>query len=587
MYKILESIQGPEDIKKLNLKELEALAADVRNALLNKLSKTGGHFGPNLGVVEATIALHYVFDSPKDKIVYDVSHQSYPHKILTGRKDYFIKDELLGKVSGFTSPKESPHDIFATGHTSTSISEALGLAKARDIKGEDYSVIAFIGDGALSGGQAMEGLNVAGEFDGPLLIILNDNNMSIAENHGGIYPRLKALRDSQGQTSNNIFKNFGLDYIYEEKGNNIESMIEVLNKVKNISKPTVLHIHTKKGRGYSFAEKDCEGWHSANPFDLKTGKDLEKSDGKKTYKSLTRQYIMDKAKKDKDFVVLTPAMPRSVGLSKKDREILGNQYVDTAIAEQVCVSMASGLAKNGAKPMVVTNATFMQRAYDQISQDMCLNESPATIVLIKSGFQTAKDMTHLGIFTISIFSNVPNLVLLCPTSKSEYLAMVDWSLDQKDHPVMILIPGDELSDRKVDTDFSKINKFSLEEKGEKIAILGLGDFFHKGKALARKIEEVFDFKPSLINPRFASGIDHKLLSDLEKDHDLVVTLENGILDGGFGQKISAFYSDKDMKVKSYGLDKVFYDRYDPEKVLDELGIREETIIKDIKNILDL
>lgn len=585
MYEILGEINEPKDIKKLNIRELEALAEDIRSAIINKVSKKGGHFGPNLGVVEATIALHYVFDSPVDKIVFDVSHQSYPHKIITGRKDYFIEDELLGKVSGFSAPKESIHDIFATGHTSTAISMGLGLCKARDLLDQTYKVIAFVGDGALSGGQALESLNIAGEYQGPLLIIVNDNEISIAENHGGLYKSLRDLRESSGKSANNIFKSFGLDYVYEENGNDLASMIEALTKLMDITRPTVLHIHTTKGKGYPLAERDREGWHSKEGFDPETGTDKNKESDTETYKSLTRSFILDKAKKDKDFIVLTPAMPRSVGLDSHDREVLASQYLDTGIAEEACISMASGLAKGGAKLMVVTNATFMQRAYDQISQDLALNESPATIVLVKSGLSPARDMTHLGIFAIATFSNIPNLVLLCPSAKTEYLAMLDWALDQKENPVMILSPSNELTDRPVSTDFS-LNKFVLENPGEKIAILALGDFFQKGQDLARAIKDEFGFAPSLINPRFASGLDSKLLSDLRKNHELVITLEDGILDGGFGQKVASFYGDSDMKVKSYGLDKNFYDRFEPKEVLANLGIETRSIIEDIRHILD-
>lgn len=587
MYKILGSINEPKDIKNLNIKELEYLNDDIRHALLNKVSKKGGHIGPNLGVVEATIALHYIFNSPKDKLVFDVSHQSYPHKILTGRKDYFIKDDLLEKISGFSAPNESIHDIFATGHTSTSISMSIGLAKARDLKKENYNVVAFIGDGALSGGQALESLNIAGEYEGNLIIIVNDNEMSIAENHGGIYKSLSDLRKTKGKSENNIFKSFGLDYVYEENGNDIKSMIEAMENVKDTKRPTILHIHTLKGRGYSLAEKDFESWHSSEAFDLNTGKPIKKPANLITYKDLTRSYVLKKAKKDKEFILLTPAMPRSIGLDKNDRKILEDQYLDTGIAEEACISIASGLAKNGAKPLVVTNATFMQRAYDQVSQDLCLNKSPATILLIKSGFETARDMTHLGIFTIAIFSNIPNLVLLCPTCKSEYENMLDWSIKQKDHPVMILISGNETTDRKSDIDFSDINKFKLEAKGEKVAIVALGDFFQKGQKLKEEIEKNLGFKPSLINPRFASGIDKALLDDLKKDHELVITLENGIVSGGFGQKISKFYGDSKVLVKNYGLEKKFYDRYNPDDILNKLGIRSDMIINDIKILLNL
>ncbi|MDD7305236.1 MAG: 1-deoxy-D-xylulose-5-phosphate synthase [Peptoniphilaceae bacterium] len=428
MYEILGSINEPKDIKKLNIEELEALADEIRAAIINKVSKTGGHFGPNLGVVEVTLAMHYVFDSPVDKIVFDVSHQSYPHKLITGRKDYFIKDELLGKLSGFTSPKESIHDLFATGHTSTSISLSLGLCLARDLKKENYNIISFIGDGSLSGGQALESLNIAGSYSGKLLIIINDNEFSIAENHGGLYKSLKDLRKSKGKSPNNIFKAFGLDYIYEENGNNISAMIKRLQKLTDIDKPTVLHIHTIKGKGYKPAENDSESWHSLDGFDIESGKSYKNPKEKENYKDLTKSYIMNKAKTDKDFYLLTPAMPRSIGLNFYDRKSLGNKYLDTGIAEEACISIAAGLAKNKAKPLVVTNATFMQRAYDQISQDLCINKLGATILLVKSSYREARDMTHLGIFAIPIFSNIPNLILLCPTCKSEYLAMLDWSL---------------------------------------------------------------------------------------------------------------------------------------------------------------
>lgn len=587
MYEILGSINEPKDIKNFNIEKLELLADNIRDALLNKVSKTGGHLGPNLAVVETTIALHYVFDSPIDKIIFDVSHQTYPHKMLTGRKDYFIKDELLGKISGFSSPKESKHDIFATGHTSTSISMALGLSKARDLKNETYNIISFIGDGALSGGQALESLNIAGEYDKGLLIIVNDNEISIAENHGGLYKSLRDLRESKGVSKNNIFKVFGLDYYYEENGNDISSMIKILEKLKNVEKPTVLHIHTKKSKGFEFSNDDLEKWHSVEAFDLESKTFYKKEISSFDFKELTRNYILQKAETDKDFIVLTPAMPRSVGLLKEDRKKLKNQYLDVGIAEQSCVSMASGLSKNKAKVLLVTNATFIKRAYDQVFEDLCLNKTPATILLAKSGFEIAKDMTHLGIFTISSFSNIPNLVLLAPTSKTEYLNMLDWSVNQDKHPVMILMPENLNLDRNSDKDFSEINKFKVEEMGEKIAIIGLGDFFKKALDLKFEIEKKLGFKPTLINPRFASGLDKKLLLKLKENHKLVISLENGIVEGGFGQKISKFYSDSSMLVKNYGLYKKFYDRYDINCVLDQIELRNDLIIEKIKNLLSL
>ena len=582
MYKILKTINSPVDVKKLNAKQLEELAIDIREALFNRLTKIGGHCGPNFGIVEAEIAMHYVFNSPKDKFVFDVSHQSYPHKMLTGRKNGYIDDNYFSEDSGYTNPEESEHDLFNIGHTSTSISLATGLAKARDLKGNKENVIALIGDGSLTGGEALEGLDFAGsELKSNLIIIVNDNQQCIAEGHCGIYHHLAELRKSKGNTQNNFFKALGLDYIYEENGNDIQSMIKVLQKVKDIDHPIVVHINTQKGRGYKPAEENRELWHWCMPFDRETGK-WKITFPTETYTSLTAEYIMNKAKQDKDFVVITPAMPMAVGLGPELRQELGEQYVDVGIAEEHAVAMASGVAKAGGKPLLVTNATFIQRTYDQVSQDLCINNNPATILLNYTSFDGLTDVTHLGIFTISAFSNIPNLVMLAPTSKEEYINMLDWSVNQKDHPVMILIPGNAVTSRKSDTDYSKLNTFKVEQEGEKVAIIALGDFYQRGEELASTIDKELHFKPTLINPRFVSGIDEKLLEDLQKNHNLVITLEDGILDGGFGQKIATFYADKNMKVKTYGLKKEFYDRYNPEELLKELGMTTEQIINDTK-----
>ena len=414
MYELIERINEATDVKKFKVDELDKLAAEIREALFNRLTKIGGHFGPNFGIVEAEIALHYVFNSPTDQFVFDVSHQSYPHKILTGRKAGYIYEDHFSEDSGYTNPDESEHDLFNVGHTSTSISLATGLVKARDLKGEKRNVIALIGD---------------------------DNEMAIAENHGGIYKNLAKLRETKGRAENNIFKAFGLDYMYVENGNDIPTLIDAFNKVKDIEHPIVVHIHTEKGLGYKIAEENKEAWHWCMPFNRETGlSTIDFGDGE-DYTSITADYIVKKVKKDKDVFVITPAMPMAVGLSPELREELGDQYIDVGIAEEQAVAMASGAAKNGAKPLVVTNMTFIQRTYDQISQDVCINNNPVTILLNYTSFAGLTDVTHLGIFGISAFSNIPNLVILAPSSKSEYINMLDWSLDQKEHPVMILIPG--------------------------------------------------------------------------------------------------------------------------------------------------
>ena len=559
MYELIERINEATDVKKFKVDELDKLAAEIREALFNRLTKIGGHFGPNFGIVEAEIALHYVFNSPTDQFVFDVSHQSYPHKILTGRKAGYIYEDHFSEDSGYTNPDESEHDLFNVGHTSTSISLATGLVKARDLKGEKRNVIALIGDGSLSGGEAMEALNVAGsELDSNLIIIVNDNEMAIAENHGGIYKNLAKLRETKGRA---------------------------VNKVKDIEHPIVVHIHTEKGLGYKIAEENKEAWHWCMPFNRETGlSTIDFGDGE-DYTSITADYIVKKVKKDKDVLVITPAMPMAVGLSPELREELGDQYIDVGIAEEQAVAMASGAAKNGAKPLVVTNMTFIQRTYDQISQDVCINNNPVTILLNYTSFAGLTDVTHLGIFGISAFSNIPNLVILAPSSKSEYINMLDWSLDQKEHPVMILIPGNEVTERESDKDYDNIGKFKVEKQGEKAAIIALGDFYQMGESLAAAVKEELGFTPTLINPRFASALDTDLLEEIGHNHSLVVTLEDGIVDGGFGHKIAAFYSASNVKVKNYGLEKKFYDRYNPAELLKELGMTNEAMVNDIKELL--
>lgn len=582
----LEKINSPKDVKKLSLPELKTLSSEIREALFNRLTKIGGHFGPNFGMVEATIALHYVFDSPKDKIVFDVSHQSYPHKILTGRKNGYLDENHFSEDSGYTNPEESEHDFFNIGHTSTSVALALGLAKGRDIQGKKENIIAVIGDGSLSGGEALEALSVAGsELNSNFIIIVNDNEIAIAENHGGLYKNLKDLRESNGKCEQNLFRSFGLDYIYEENGNDIESMIKVLQKVKDISHPVVVHIHTLKGKGYDIAEKNKEAWHWTVPFNRENGKPTISFGSAENYTSIANEWIMQKAKTDKNFVVVTPAMPSTVGLNPEQRKALGTQYLDVGIAEEAAVALSSGIAKNGGKPLVVTAMTFLQRTYDQISQDVCINNSPVTFLMAYSSFDSLTDVTHLGIFGLSIFTNIPNLVVLCPTCAEEFKNMLNWSIDQKNHPVLILIPGNEVTHRDSEKSFKNLNSYKIEQKGSRLAIIALGDFYQKGEKLAKSVKEEFGFTPTLINPRFASGLDKNLLEELKKDHSVVLTLEDGILSGGFGQKIASFYGTSQMKVKNYGLNKKFYDRYNPQNLLKELGMTNEQILADIKNLL--
>ena len=582
----IEKINQPTDVKNLNSEQLHILADEMRQALLQKLSKHGGHFGPNLGMVEATIALHYVFNSPTDKIVYDVSHQSYPHKMLTGRKDAFLYEDKYDDVSGYSNPDESDHDFFTIGHTSTSVSLACGLAKGRDLKGDSENIIAVIGDGSLSGGEALEGLDFASELNSNLIIVVNDNDMSIAENHGGLYKNLKQLRDTDGKSECNLFKSMGLDYVFVKDGNDIDSLITAFEQVKDSTYPVVVHICTQKGKGYKIAEENKENWHYCGPFNLETGKSDMSQDGGEDYSSMTADILLKKMKEDKTVVGITSATPTVFGFTEDKRKEAGSQFGDVGIAEETAVALASGIAKNGGKPVYGVYSTFIQRTYDQLSQDLCINNSAATILVYWASVYGMNDVTHLGIYDIPMMSNIPNLVYLAPTTKEEYLAMLDWSIEQNDHPVAIRVPISVVSDgKKVTKDFSKLNEYEVTQNGSKIAIVALGSFYSVGAKTAEIIENKTGVKPTLINPIYITGTDDKLLEQLKENHDIVITVEDGVLDGGFGEKIARFYGNSDVKVLNYGLKKEFLDRYNPEEIVKANRLTPEQIAEDVCGII--
>lgn len=582
----IEKINQPTDVKNLNSEQLHILADEMRQALLQKLSKHGGHFGPNLGMAEATIALHYVFNSPTDKIVYDVSHQSYPHKMLTGRKDAFLYEDKYDDVSGYSNPDESDHDFFTIGHTSTSVSLACGLAKGRDLKGDNENIIAVIGDGSLSGGEALEGLDFASELNSNLIIVVNDNDMSIAENHGGLYKNLKQLRDTDGKSECNLFKSMGLDYVFVKDGNDIDSLITAFEQVKDSTYPVVVHICTQKGKGYKIAEENKENWHYCGPFNLETGKSDMSQDGGEDYSSMTADILLKKMKEDKTVVGITSATPTVFGFTEDKRKEAGSQFVDVGIAEETAVALASGIAKSGGKPVYGVYSTFIQRTYDQLSQDLCINNSPATILVYWASVYGMNDVTHLGIYDIPMMSNIPNLVYLAPTTKEEYLAMLDWSIEQNDHPVAIRVPISVVSDgKKVTKDFSKLNEYEVTQNGSKIAIVALGSFYSVGAKTAEIIENKTGVKPTLINPIYITGTDDKLLEQLKENHDIVITVEDGVLDGGFGEKIARFYGNSDIKVLNYGLKKEFLDRYNPEEIVKANRLTPEQIAEDVCGII--
>ena len=582
----IEKINQPTDVKNLNSEQLHVLADEMRQALLQKLSKHGGHFGPNLGMVEATIALHYVFNSPTDKIVYDVSHQSYPHKMLTGRKDAFLYEDKYDDVSGYSNPDESDHDFFTIGHTSTSVSLACGLAKGRDLKGDNENIIAVIGDGSLSGGEALEGLDFASELNSNLIIVVNDNDMSITENHGGLYKNLKQLRDTDGTSECNLFKSMGLDYVFVKDGNDIDSLITAFEQVKDSTYPVVVHICTQKGKGYKIAEENKENWHYCGPFNLETGKSDMSQDGGEDYSSMTADILLKKMKEDKTVVGITSATPTVFGFTEDKRKEAGSQFVDVGIAEETAVALASGIAKSGGKPVYGVYSTFIQRTYDQLSQDLCINNSAATILVYWASVYGMNDVTHLGIYDIPMMSNIPNLVYLAPTTKEEYLAMLDWSIEQNDHPVAIRVPISVVSDgKKVTKDFSKLNEYEVTQNGSKIAIVALGSFYSVGAKTAEIIENKTGVKPTLINPIYITGTDDKLLEQLKENHDIVITVEDGVLDGGFGEKIARFYGNSDVKVLNYGLKKEFLDRYNPEEIVKANRLTPEQIAEDVCGII--
>lgn len=582
---ILNKINGPKDLKSLSREDLNLLSSEIRDVLIKKVSTTGGHFGPNLGMVEATIALHYVFNSPVDKFVYDVSHQSYTHKILTGRKEAFINPEKFKTVTGYSEPKESEHDFFTIGHTSTSVSLACGLAKGRDALGENENIVAIIGDGSLSGGEAYEGLNNAAASNKNIIILVNDNNMSIAENHGGLYKNLTTLRESEGKAENNIFKALGFEYHFVKDGNNIESLIETFEKVKDTNHPVVIHMHTLKGKGYEDAEVNKEAFHWVMPFNLESKEKAFTGEYVKTYGEITEDFLIEKAKKDKSIVAITAATPGIVGVNRFRSE-LQDQYVDVGIAEEHAIALASGMAKRGAKPVAAFLSSFIQRTYDQLSQDLAINNNPATIMVYGGGI-SGRDVTHLGLFDIPLISNIPNIVYLAPTTKEEHLAMVDWAIEQDKHPVAIRVPNMEVVSTgiEVEPNFDELNKYVKVEEGSEVAIIGLGSFFHLGKKVHNQLKSL-GINATLINPRFITGVDEDLLNELQENHKLVITLEDGILNGGFGEKISRFYGDKNMRVLNFGATKEFTDSVPLKELYERYHLSEDLIISDIKRVLE-
>lgn len=588
----IEKIKSPAFLKGLNLEELNIVADETRQAVLNRVSKHGGHVGPNLGFVEATVALHYVFDAPKDKLVFDVSHQCYPHKVLTGRASGFLGNvDDMNAISGYSSPAECPeYDNFEVGHTSTSISLATGLQKARDIKGTDENIIAIIGDGSLSGGEAFEGLDEASELGTGIIVIVNDNEMSIAENHGGIYKNLRALRESRGTCEHNWFKAWGFEYKYLEEGNNIEKLIEVFKSVKGTDKPTVVHIHTEKGHGYAPAVANKEAWHWGLPFNLEDGSRPRKNDNgtipqtapQEDYGTLFSDWMLREMKQDKTLIAVTAGTPAAVGFTVDKRDEAGKQHIDMGIAEEQAAAMISGMAKGGLHPVWTVYSTFIQRTYDQIAQDLCINSNPAVINVVGGGVNSMNDITHICLFDIPMLCSIPGLIYLAPTTCEEYFAMLRWAIQQDQKPVAIRVPSNGVvhTSEPIDTEYGYEPKYKVIHKGKNVAIIAAGSFSQKGENVARLLTEN-GINATLINPRYLNDVDTDTLEGLKTDHQLVVTLEDGCKDGGFGERIASFYGLSDMKVLVGGIKKGLYDRFDVNKLLSDNNLLDEQIVDEI------
>ena len=592
----IEKIQSPADLKKLDVKALNIVADETRAAVLNRVSKHGGHVGPNLGFVEATVALHYVFDAPKDKIVFDVSHQCYPHKVLTGRAAGFLGNvDDMNAISGYSSPAECPeYDNFEVGHTSTSISLATGLQKARDIKGTDENIIAIIGDGSLSGGEAFEGLDEASELGTGIIIVVNDNEMSIAENHGGIYKNLRALRESNGTCEHNWFKAWGFEYKYLEEGNNIEKLIELFSSVKGTDKPTVVHIHTEKGHGFAPAVENKEAWHWGMPFNLEDGsRPRRNADGTtpavvpcESYEQLYSDWMLREMKQDKTLIAVTAGTPAAAGFTPDKRKEAGKQHIDMGIAEEQAAAMISGMAKGGLHPVWTVYSTFIQRTYDQIAQDICINSNPAVINVVWGGVNSMNDITHICLFDIPMLCSIPGLTYLAPTTCEEYFAMLRWSISQTEKPVAIRVPSNGVhhTAAAVDTEYGFEPKYKVMAKGSRVAVIAAGSFYQKGENVVRLLADK-GINATLVNPRYLNAVDADTLDGLKADHQLVVTLEDGCKDGGFGERIASYYGTSDMKVLVGGIKKGLHDRFDVRQLLSDNRLLDEQIVEDIVNIL--
>ncbi len=618
MYKYLDKVNSPKDIKDMNVEEMDLLAKDIRKFLVRSISKTGGHLASNLGVVELTLSLHKVFDSPKDKIVWDVGHQSYVHKILTGRKDEFTTLRQFNGLSGFPKENESPHDIFDTGHSSTSISVAEGLACARDIKKEKSNIIAVIGDGSITGGMALEALNHVGYTNTDMTIILNDNEMSIDKNVGGMAKHLSSIISNSmthkvknevekilsvapggnliSKTANKVkdniiskfipqecafFDSIGIKYYGPIDGHNIKELIDILNKVKKKKGPTLVHVITKKGKGYRYAEEAPDKYHGVSKFDIKEG--IKPS----TSQSISAQVgkkLVKMADKDNRVTAVTAAMPSGTGLNLFEKEY-PNRYYDVGIAEQHATTFCAGLAKAGMKPYFAVYSSFLQRAYDQVIHDVCITNKNVTFLIDRAGIVGNDGETHHGMFDLSYLNVIPNIIVMAPKDSKELDLMMDLSLDVN-LPMAIRYPRGNSYELNIGEYLPiKMGTYEVISQGKDIAILAIGTMV-KHSIEAKNILINDNINPTIVNARFLKPIDEKLLHEIFKEYKTIITIEDNVINGGFGSRINKFMVDNNYKsdIINMGLPDEFIQHGNSEDIYEYVGLSPKGIADKIKRL---
>lgn len=621
MGKILNKVNHPKDIKKLNIKDLKILAKEIREFLLTNISKSGGHLASNLGVTELTIALHYVFDSPKDKLIWDVGHQCYVHKILTGRKEGFKTLRKTDGLSGFPKRKESVHDAFDAGHASTSISAGLGIARARDLKGEDFKVISVIGDGSMTGGMAFEALNDTAHSNTNLIVILNDNQMSIDKNVGGLAKYLNAIRtepryieikgdvnkilrsiprvgdglshfiekakDSikQFMVPGMFFEEIGFTYVGPVDGHNLDELLSVLKRVKQLPGPILVHVYSTKGRGYKIAENNPTTYHGVASFNVETGESTVKKED--DFSSVFGNKLVQLAKKDKKIVAVTAAMPSGTGLIPFMLKY-PERCFDVGIAEQHAVTMSAGLAAQGLKPVIAIYSTFLQRAYDQILHDVCIQNLPVIFGVDRAGIVGADGETHQGVFDIAYLSHIPNMNIMAPRDAQELEQMIEFTLHLQ-RPAAIRYPrGTAYTLDKISRTPLEYGKAEIVEEGESVAVFGVGSMFKTALEVSKILKE-YGCSVTLVNPRFIKPLDEETIKYVSSKNKILVTIEDHAKIGGYGSLVSQYLHDqkiKDVDLVRFGWNDEFIPHGSPNDFYKQFGLTAKQIAEKILQTLE-